>query len=148
MIARLRSARRDEQAGFTLVELLVTITIMSLSFVVILGAIAVFLRTTSVHRTSADLDGAMRTYVERLDAVSYASCAPAYSVPAANLPTGFLTKFQPTVTVKYWDGNPAPAGYGSACTAMTDAGAQQLTVTLRRATNGQQDSIVILKRRA
>jgi prepilin-type N-terminal cleavage/methylation domain-containing protein len=148
MIARFRTARRDEQAGFTLVELLVTVTIMSLAFVVILGAIAVFMRTTSVHRTSADLDGAMRTYVERLDAVTYTPCATTYAVPAANLPAGFLAKFQPTVTAKYWDGNPSPAAYGTSCTAPTDKGAQQLTVTVRRVSNGQQDTLVVVKRQS
>ena len=47
MIARLRSVRRDEQAGFTLVELLVTMTIMALAFTVILGAISVFFASTT-----------------------------------------------------------------------------------------------------
>ena len=66
MMTRLRSVRRDEQAGFTLVELLVTMTIMAIAFVVILGAISVFFSSTRVHRASADLDAAMRTYVEKL----------------------------------------------------------------------------------
>jgi prepilin-type N-terminal cleavage/methylation domain-containing protein len=146
MDIRPRSQRCDDDAGFTLVELLVTVTIMSLAFVVILGAIAVFMRSTTVQRTSADLDGAMRTYVERLDAVAYTPCASSYAVPAANLPAGFLSKFQPTVTAKYWDGNPSPADYGTSCTAATDKGAQQLTVTMQRVSNGQQDSLVIVKR--
>lgn len=146
MAARFCASRRDDDAGFTLVELLVTVTIMSLAFMIILGAISVFMRSTTVQRTSADLDGAMRTYVERLDAVAYTPCASSYAVSAANLPAGFLAKFQPTVTAKYWDGNPSPAGYGTSCTAATDKGAQQLTVTMQRVSNGQQDSFVIVKR--
>ena len=125
-----------------------TVTIMSLAFMIILGAIAVFTRSTSVQRTSADLDGAMRTYVEHLDAIAYTPCATTYAVTSANLPPGFLAKFQPTVTTKYWDGNPFPAGYGTTCTAATDKGAQQLTVTMRRASNGQQDSLVVVKRQS
>ncbi len=50
MMSRLRSVRRDEQAGFTLVELLVTMSIMAIAFVVILGAISVFFSSTRVHR--------------------------------------------------------------------------------------------------
>ena len=50
MMNRLRSVRRDEQAGFTLVELLVTMSIMAIAFVVILGAISVFFSSTRVHR--------------------------------------------------------------------------------------------------
>ena len=132
MIARLRSLRRDEQAGFTLVELLVTMTIMALAFTVILGAISVFFASTRVHRASADLDAAMRTYVEKLNDAGYS---------AVPVPSGFTASIQ----TKYWDGNPAPAAYGTIC-ATPDKGAQQLTVTLTRNADGQKDSLVIVKR--
>ena len=140
MVAHFRASHRDDDAGFTLIELLVTVTIMSLAFVIILGAIAVFMRSTGVQRASADLDGAMRTYVERLEATGYDDmhCPADYS--AVPVPTGFTA----VVQVKYWDGNPAPANYGPTCPA-NDKGAQQLTVTLKRVSNGQQDSLVIVK---
>jgi prepilin-type N-terminal cleavage/methylation domain-containing protein len=140
MLTRLRAPRRDDDAGFTLIELLVTVTIMSLAFMIILGAIAVFMRSTTVQRTSADLDGAMRTYVERLEATGYdAQCPTNYS--AVPVPNGFTA----VIEVKYWDGNPVPATYGPTCPGPSDKGAQQLTVTMRRVSNGQQDSLVIVK---
>ena len=47
---------------------------------------------------------------------------------------------------KYWDGiNPNPAVYGPTCPT-PDKGAQQLTVTLTRSSDGQRDSLVIVKR--
>ena len=47
---------------------------------------------------------------------------------------------------KYWDGiNPNPAVYGPTCPT-PDKGAQQLTVTLTRTSDGQKDSLVIVKR--
>jgi len=142
MITRLRSARRDEQSGFTLVELLVTMTIMAIGFVVILGAISVFLSSTRVHRASADLDAAMRTYVERLADAPYVDCATTTAYNSVSVPAGFTAAVQP----KYWDGiNPNPAVYGTTCPT-PDKGGQQLTVTLTRAADGQKDSLVIVKR--
>src|SRR5262249_16798571 len=70
-LPRSRTRRHDDEAGFTLGELLVTVTIMGISFVIILGGIAVFSRATTVQRGSADLDTAMRTYVEQLVAAPY-----------------------------------------------------------------------------
>jgi prepilin-type N-terminal cleavage/methylation domain-containing protein len=142
MLARCRSLRsRDEQAGFTLVEILVTVTIMGLAFVVILGAIGVFFSSTRVHRSSADLDAAMRTYVEKLNAAPYATACPAgYGGVAA--PSGFTVAVQ----VDYWDGIPSPTGWGPDCAAAT--GAQRLTVTLKQSSTGQSDSLVVVKRKA
>jgi prepilin-type N-terminal cleavage/methylation domain-containing protein len=140
MMSRLRSARRDDQAGFTLVELLVAMTIMAGGFIVILGAISVFLSSTRTHRASADLDAAMRTYVEKLADASYdRTCPTDYNSVA--VPSGFTA----TIGMKYWDGNPAPAGYGITC-ASPDTGAQQLTVTLTRTSDGHKDTLVIVKR--
>jgi prepilin-type N-terminal cleavage/methylation domain-containing protein len=141
MMSRLRSVRRDEQAGFTLVELLVTMTIMSIAFIVMLGAIGVFFSSTRVHRASADLDAAMRTYVEKLADAGYdRTCPTDYS--AVPVPSGFTASIQ----AKYWDGvNPNPAVYGPTC-ATPDMGAQQLSITLTRNSDGQRDSLVIVKR--
>ena len=142
MITRLRSVRRDEQAGFTLVEVLVTMSIIAIAFIVLLGAISVFFSSTRIHRASADLDAAMRTYVEKLADASYVDCATATSYNTVAVPAGFTASVQP----KYWDGiNPNPAVYGPTCPA-PDKGAQQLTVTLTRNTDGQNDSLVIVKR--
>ena len=141
MMRRLRSARRDEQSGFTLVELLVTMTIMAIAFVVLLGAISVFFSSTRMHRASADLDAAMRTYVEKL-AMRHTRLCDTTAYNSVPVPAGFTAAVQP----KYWDGiNPNPAVYGPTCPT-PDKGAQQLTVTLTRSADGQKDSLVIVKR--
>ena len=58
------------------------------------------------------------------------------------MPAGFTASVQ----AKYWDGiNPNPAVYGPTCPT-PDKGAQQLTVTLTRNSDGQKDSLVIVKR--
>jgi prepilin-type N-terminal cleavage/methylation domain-containing protein len=145
--ARRASSRNRHDEGFTLVELLVTVTIMALTFMVLFGAISVFVKSTTVHRTTADLDRATRSYVEQLDGVAYANCATSYSVAPSDLPADFSTKFQPAITVKYWDGTPAPAGFTTSCPA-TDLGVQQLTLTMTRVGDGQQDQLTIVKTRS
>jgi hypothetical protein len=92
-----------------------------------------------VHRTTADLDRATRSYVEQLDKVAYSNCATTYPVTA---PPGFTA----SVAVKYWDGTPAPAGFTTTCPA-TDRGVQQITATLTRVGDGQQDRLTIVKAR-
>jgi prepilin-type N-terminal cleavage/methylation domain-containing protein len=139
-VPRSRARRRDDEAGFTLVELLVTVTIMGISFVIILGGIAVFSRATTVQRGSADLDTAMRTYVEQLAAAPYdASCGANYGSVA--VPAGYTGNIE----VKYWDGNATPAAYSTSCPG-SDNGAQQLVVALTNSDASQRDSLTIVKR--
>ena len=143
MMTRLRSVRRDEQAGFTLVELLVTMTIMAIAFVVILGAISVFFSSTRVHHTSADLDAAMRTYVEKLADAPYVDCATTTSYSSVPVPAGFTASSADRSTGTA--STRTPRSTEPTCPT-PDKGAQQLTVTLIRNSDGQKDSLVIVKR--
>ena len=69
-------------------------------------------------------------------------CADRLRQPSP-VPSGFTASSR---RPKYWDGiNPNPAVYGPTCPT-PDKGAQQLTVTLTRNSDGQQDSLVIVKR--
>jgi prepilin-type N-terminal cleavage/methylation domain-containing protein len=139
MRVRPRPVPAGTQAGVTLVELLVTIAIMAIAFIVVLSAISVFTRSTSIHRASADLDGAMRTYSERLSAATYdATCPIDYS--AVPVPTGYTA----AVEAKNWTGA-TPAAF-SACPS-SDLGAQQLTVTLTHTASEQTDQLLIVKRK-
>jgi prepilin-type N-terminal cleavage/methylation domain-containing protein len=138
MRARPRSRAGTHEAGFTLIELLVAIAIMAIAFVVVLGAISVFWRSTSIHRSTADLDGAVRTYSERLATAPYdAACPVDYS--AVPVPTGYAASISPAV----WTGA-TPAAF-SPCPA-ADLGVQQLTVALTHTASGQRDEFVVVKR--
>jgi prepilin-type N-terminal cleavage/methylation domain-containing protein len=133
-------AAPESETGFTLVELLVTVTIMAISFIAIMSALLVFLRGTVTHRATAELDQAMRTYVEQLADQPYVNCAPTYSLAA---PSGF-TK---SISVAYWNGNSSGTTFTAGpCTS--DKGVQKLTVTLTRTANGQTDTLVVVKRSA
>ena len=99
-----------------------------------------------MHRTSADLDARDADVREKLDASPTRPCATSTGPTTRTVPAGF-TASSIHVTAKYWDGNPAPRrSTAPSCTAATDKGAQQLTVTLTRASDGQKDSLVIVKR--
>jgi prepilin-type N-terminal cleavage/methylation domain-containing protein len=144
--ARLRSlrcrvaSRPDAESGFTLVELLVTLAIMAIAFVVIMSGIGVFSQSTRIHRSTAELDSALRTYVERLASATYdATCPTSYSAVA--VPSGFTA----ALAIRYWNGNTAPAGYVTTCPA-TDKGTQQITVTLTQTSTGVQDRLTFVKR--
>jgi prepilin-type N-terminal cleavage/methylation domain-containing protein len=131
---------RTADAGFTLVELLVTVAIMGIAFVVILSGIGVFEHSRTIHRSSAELDRATRTYAERLAGANYdATCPTDYGGVA--VPPGFNASVQ----VKYWDGNATPAGYGATCPPI-DRGTQQLTVAMTETSSGQSDQLVFVKR--
>lgn len=126
-----------DDRGFTLVELLVTLSLMSISFVGIFSAITTFFRSETTQRATADIDANIRTYGERILAVPYQACATSYT---ATVPSGFTA----AVTVRYWDGS-MPATFGSTCT--TDLGVQLVTVQLTRTTDGITDTLDMAKSR-
>ncbi len=127
-------------AGFTLVEVALTVMIMSLAFVTILEGQAVFMHSTTVRRSSALLDAGVRNYAAAIDAEPYSDCAASYAVAA---PAGTT----PTVVVDYWQGDLAPATFASTCPGGVDRGAQRIQISLRDTATGQTDQLTIVKRK-
>lgn len=90
---------RDD-AGFTLIEILVALIILSLAIVATVGAMATLSSTSGLARLNANVDATARTTTETLLATPYSSCttsgfpgayqsaipAPTISDPAANPP--------------------------------------------------------------
>jgi prepilin-type N-terminal cleavage/methylation domain-containing protein len=130
------------QAGFTLVELMVTVLIMSIAFVTILEGEAVFMHSTTIRHATASLDAATRSYATALNNASYVDCAASYaSAPAAGTTAA--------VTIDYWNGDTSPASFGNraACLANGEAGAQRLRLTLTDTATSQTDQLTIVKRK-
>jgi prepilin-type N-terminal cleavage/methylation domain-containing protein len=127
--------------GFTLVELLVTITIMATAMVAVFTGLTVLYRATSVERSNANLDQVVRTYSEGLASAAYAACSTSYSTVA--LPAGYSTTAGPTIT--YWKGD-NPATFGSTCTAGSDPGIQQFSATIQEDRTGQRQQLLVTKR--
>ena len=128
--------------GFTLVEILVTVVIMSLAFVTLLEGLAVFFHSGTVRRTVASLDSATRTYAAALNSDTYTDCSASY---AGSSPTGTSA----TVTIDYWNGDTAPASFAdrATCLANGDHGAQRLRITLTDTATSQTDQLTIVKRK-
>jgi len=143
---------RDER-GETLLELLITITIMGILFVAVLMGVATAISSSTSQRHQANAEVAVRAYAERVidsNDLAYVNCAtPAsYASPAGFAPPADYTA---TITsIKYWNGANNPPIFASpgACPT-TDNGLQQITVTLQSPAGKDQatESAVIVKRR-
>lgn len=143
-VARSRGAIRD--AGESLVELLVSITIMGIAVTAILGAVGLAATSSSTHENLAQAQRLLRNWAEQL---TYSTACPAvvnpFSAPAGYVPNA--------ATVEYWNPTSRTFSSGSgACTSgtgmyrvtlsITAAGGQgagipqTLDVTMRRPCDG------------
>lgn len=133
------NARRRDDRGFTLIELIIAITLMGMAVGAVFGGLGLFFKIQDTQQSNAVIDAEIRNYAERILAEPYTDCATAATYKAATAPTGLAA----TVTVAYWDGN-MPAAFGSTCS--TDKGLQQITITLTD-DNGANGTLVIGKSR-
>jgi type II secretory pathway pseudopilin PulG len=132
-----RTDQHTNDAGVTLVELVVTVALMGLAMLAVFGAMAVFFKVEDSHRALTALDEDLRSYAEALLALPYDDdCTVAYT---ATVPSGNT----PTVTVGFWNGD-LPATYANTCPGGTDPGIQRLTITLT-STDGFDDTLEIVK---
>jgi prepilin-type N-terminal cleavage/methylation domain-containing protein len=133
------NAHRRDERGFTLIELIIAITLMGLAVGAVFGGLGLFFKIQDTQQSNARIDAEIRNYAERILAQPYTDCATAASYEAATAPTGLSS----TVAVQYWDGK-LPASFGSTCTA--DVGLQQITIVLTD-DNGANGTLVIGKSR-
>jgi Tfp pilus assembly protein PilV len=148
--ARTRT-RRGDQRGETLLELLVTVTIMGTAFVGILAGIGTTFMATDSHRQAATAEGVVRSYAERIadpSDVPYVACATTASY---GIPSGFSLPdagWSASVTkVLAWQGN-SPPTFLASCPS-PDRGLQQLTLTVKSPAGAHQATanLVIVKRK-
>ncbi len=130
------------QDGFTLVEVMMTVMIMSIAFVTILEGEAVFFHTTTIRHTTASLDTAARNYAAALDNAPYVDCAAAYAATADAGTTA-------AVAIDYWTGTATPAAFTdrATCLAHGEQGAQRLKITMTDTSSTQSDQLTIVKRK-
>jgi type II secretory pathway pseudopilin PulG len=145
-----RRNRRDPR-GETLLELLVTVSIMGTAFVGILAGIGTTFMATDAHRQAATAEGVMRSYAERMadpTDVAYVDCATTATYAS---PTGFAlptVAWSASVTqVRYWQGDTPPTFTGS-CPS-PDNGLQQMTLTVKSPAGDHQvtDILAVVKRK-
>jgi prepilin-type N-terminal cleavage/methylation domain-containing protein len=145
--------------GFSLAELLVTIVLVSVTFVAILTGLMTTIRVSASHRTQATTDAVVRSAAEWVKDISHnpyrATCngTAMYSLNGLAMPTGYSATI---TTVEYWNPVPAPAATGtfnvsshmqSVCPSGGDAGLQRITI-VATASNGQATETVQIMKRA
>lgn len=152
MLARLRQRIRDRRqgsadAGETLLELIITITIMGAVVVAFGSAIALSVRMSAIHRAQADAQAWLHTYAETLQS-GYHACSGA--VPPDYVSIGSLTAPSatfdtPTAAVKFW--NPTTKAFDSTTCPATDPGLQQVTLVLTSTGGTVDESLVVTLRK-
>ena len=142
---------RRGQRGETLLELLVTVTIMGTAFVGILAGVGVTFSATDSHRQQATGETVIRDYAERIqDPVDtvYVDCATTANYPnpitGFTLPTGWTAS---VTKVSAWQGD-SPPTFGVSCPT-AGQGIQQVTLTVKSPTGAHQaiETVVIVKRK-
>jgi Tfp pilus assembly protein PilV len=158
-------ARRKLEAGELLIEVLVTVSIISIGVVGIMSSLGSSVRLSSVSRAAAQADQLLVRYAENLAAQPYEPCtdgsayekASAVSIPASDLPAGISVgaygtapvsdfAFEMTIeSVSYWNGDTSPATFTTTCPKQ-DAGTQQLTLAVRTGDQTVSRRLTIVKR--
>jgi len=133
------SAARRREAGETLAEVLVTISILGLAIVMIVGALGTALRASAIHRNHATADTVARSAAETLKDRKLAwNSSGSYTVSGSSGVTV-------SVTARCWAGD-YPMTFTAACPGPTgDKGLQQLTITATG--SGTTETVTVLKRR-
>jgi prepilin-type N-terminal cleavage/methylation domain-containing protein len=152
------SASTAPEGGFTLIEVLVTLSIVSIAFVAILSAISVMIVSSAEHRELTDAEAAVRNAAEfvRNEAdVPYQPCGAAPAPQAAYdgmvvaaddaelaVASGYAVG---VAAVEPWNGDADPATFAAAgtCPAGGDRGVQRVTVRVTTPSGSTQDLLVV-----
>lgn len=135
------NARPD--AGETLTELLVTVTVLGIATAGITFALGTTVKATGMHRQQALAQNALRAWAEQISAGTYTACATTagFAAPSPPLGTGLTAA---VTAVQYWNG----AAFVTACG--TDSGIQRVTLRITAA-NGLSpaltDSVAVVVRK-
>jgi hypothetical protein len=144
-----RVARRDDgEGGETLVEILVTLMLMSVAIIALLTAMLTLIASSSGHRRRIRAENEATTIVEAIDRQTYVPCssspATAYATALAGVPSGYTAEIR---QIRFLQSKTATASYGTGCPGAGDQGAQEITV--RVASPGKYDvhaDVVLVKR--
>jgi prepilin-type N-terminal cleavage/methylation domain-containing protein len=134
-----------DDAGLTLVEVLVAVAILGIGVVSVLGGLMTSIKVSSDGQTTTEVRNALRSYAEAVTAATYVDCAPDSTYAAAAV--GFTPPAGASAddVVSYLaSASAASAAFGTDCSS--DAGLQRVALTVTTADGGAQ-SLSVVKRR-
>jgi len=154
--------------GESLIEVLITISIVGLGVVAIVTSVGSTFRLSGVSREESQADQLLVRYAENLVAVPYQACgsgsvpysaAALSAIPSTNLPDGITVGAPGTAaarpdafelsiqSVSYWNGDLSPATFSTTCPS-TDPGSQELTLFVHAGDGSLDRTMMIVKRTA
>jgi Tfp pilus assembly protein PilV len=165
--ARRSKPRRTTGArGESLIEVLITVSIVGLGVVAIITAVGSTMRLSGISREESHADQILVRYAESLIAVPYQACtsgstpyvaAATSAIPSTNLPDSITvgapgtvaataTAFELSIqSVAYWNGDLSPATFSTTCPP-SDLGSQELTLRVRAGDGSLDRTMMIVKR--
>jgi type II secretory pathway pseudopilin PulG len=156
---RPRRAPASHQSGELLVETMMTVAIMGISFIAVFGAVFTAIRIADKTEKTSKADAVVRAYAEAMKKpdgdATYQPCTTAGSTvtyPAWPSPSQYANYQTSVVKIRYLSGyyGGVPL-WSNTCTA-TDLGAQELTLSATGPTNQAAvqgtEQVVITKRDA
>lgn len=126
--------------GTTLVECLVAVAIIGISFTAVLGGMRTSVLASDVNRKQANTTTYLRSYVEAVKRDTYVVCASSYAGAAFTLPAGYS---KDAVVVAYW--NVATSVFDVACGP--DSGLQRVTLAIRSDDGRMVQTLQLAKRK-
>ena len=146
MIEWLRRLWHRER-GETLVEVLITITIVGIAFTGILAGLATAINLSGRHRGQANADVVLVSAAESVKSQAYAPC-PGVTTTSYNptqgvtLPSGWAASNIEITSVKKWNGT----AFVASCPA-ADGNLQLVTITATTPDNKSTESVEVVKRK-
>ena len=161
-----RDRRAAGEGGETLIEVLITVSIVAVGVVALIASIGSTFRLSGTSRVAEHGDQLLVRYAENLTAVPYEACAAGVTpyqaaatsaVPSTNLPDGITagaagtaagqpTAFEVSISsISYWNGDVSPATFSTTCPG-SDRGSQQLTLFVHAGDGSFDRHLMIVKR--
>jgi type II secretory pathway pseudopilin PulG len=138
----------ERERGETLIELLVSVTIMGFAVVVLLGGLGTGIRMSDLHRKQVTASAQVRAFAEAIEnavagsPTAYAECAtPATYAPLYS--TGDPKYTAQLVAVRYWTG----ASFDTTCTLATDSGVQRVSLRVQSFDNAVAETLDVIIRK-
>lgn len=122
------SRSRPRDGGESLVELLVSMTILGIAGTAVLGGVGIASSTSALHRTQAQAQNLIRNWAEDVSDRTYTSCVTVgdFAATKPDLTGAQYSGYTATVGgVAYWNG----AAFVASCPA-PDLGLQRVTLRL------------------